>query len=168
MSSKEKNLNSKEKNLSSKESNSSSNKSNLSSNQSDSSLSKSNSNLKDKNLSSSKSNLSSKESNSSSKDNSDTLEGIRLLIESADCLRFNSKITRDERLEIEKLVLDLRQKERLILSESNKEISRIVKISSLPLEELSKRIRDKSAKLSVLAKETERINQIIKNLIKRV
>jgi|GEM_PF-3651064 len=154
MSSKEKNLNSKEKNLSSKESNSSS--------------SKSNSNLKDKNLSSSKSNLSSKESNSSSKDNSDTLEGIRLLIESADCLRFNSKITRDERLEIEKLVLDLRQKERLILSESNKEISRIVKISSLPLEELSKRIRDKSAKLSVLAKETERINQIIKNLIKRV
>ena len=161
MSSKEKNLNSKEKNLSSKESNSSSNKSNLSSNQSDSSLSKSNSN-------SSKSNLSSKESNSSSKDNSDTLEGIRLLIESADCLRFNSKITRDERLEIEKLVLDLRQKERLILSESNKEISRIVKISSLPLEELSKRIRDKSAKLSVLAKETERINQIIKNLIKRV
>lgn len=154
MSSKEKNLNSKEKNLSSKES--------------DSSSSKSNSNLKDKNLSSSKSNLSSKESNSSSKDNSDTLEGIRLLIESADCLRFNSKITRDERLEIEKLVLDLRQKERLILSESNKEISRIVKISSLPLEELSKRIRDKSAKLSVLAKETERINQIIKNLIKRV
>ena len=118
------NVCSKEKNLSSKESNSSS--------------SKSNSNLKDKNLSSSKSNLSSKESNSSSKDNSDTLEGIRLLIESADCLRFNSKITRDERLEIEKLVLDLRQKERLILSESNKEISRIVKISSLPLEELSR------------------------------
>ena len=168
MSSKEKNLNSKEKNLSSKESNSSSNKSNLSSNQSDSSLSKSNSNSSKSNSNSSKSNLSSKESNSSSKDNSDTLEGIRLLIESADCLRFNSKITRDERLEIEKLVLDLRQKERLILSESNKEISRIVKISSLPLEELSKRIRDKSAKLSVLAKETERINQIIKNLIKRV
>lgn len=140
MSSNEKNLNSKEKNLSSKESNSSS----------------------------SKSNLSSKESNSSSKGNADTLEGIRLLIESADCLRFNSKITRDERSEIEHLILDLRQKERLILSESNKEISRIVKISSLPLEELSKRIRDKSAKLSVLAKETERINQIIKNLIKRV
>ena len=93
------------------------------------------------------------------------LEELRRALEEVEKLRFAKGVTIEEYARLESASVNLRDKEREIISKLGAEIASQIMASSLSLSELSKRIKDRIAKLSKLPKSLDKISAVILEII---
>ncbi len=100
-----------------------------------------------------------------------SLEEIRVALAEAEKLRFVKKLSSMEISRLEIASAKLREREREVISSLGLEIADKIMNSSLSLEELSKRIKSRTTRLSKLPKNLDKISDVILeiiNLAKRV
>jgi len=89
------------------------------------------------------------------------LKEIREAIEVAEGLRFKKGISEKEIVDLEKASIALRKKERALIEKIGSEVAAQIKASSENLQELAKKVRARTTKLSKTAKWAETIRKFI-------
>ncbi|MDP3451351.1 MAG: hypothetical protein Q8R90_00225 [Bacteroidales bacterium] len=92
------------------------------------------------------------------------LAEIRRALELADEVRFSGSHNAAERAELERASVALRESERELIEEIGSEVAAAIKESSLTLEEMAKRIRARSTRLSKTAKGVDKVTKAILQL----
>jgi len=78
----------------------------------------------------------------------DELTEIRIALEVSERLRFKADLTEKEKIEYEKASIALRRRERVLIESIGNEIASEIKATSADLEQLVKKIRERSNSLS--------------------
>jgi isopropylmalate/homocitrate/citramalate synthase len=94
-----------------------------------------------------------------------SLEEIRVALAEAEKLRFVKKLSAMEISRLEIASAKLREREREVIATLGIEIAENIKKSALSLEELSKRIKSRTTKLSKLPKSLDKISDVILEII---
>ena len=89
------------------------------------------------------------------------MEEIYVALKEIECVRFSKELSEEERLNIEHAAVDLRSEERKLIGSINKDIIEQIKQSSLSLDQLAKRVRERSTKLSKTAKGVDKVTKAI-------
>ena len=92
------------------------------------------------------------------------LKEIREALLVAEGLRFQKGLSETDRADLEKASLALRKKERALREKIGSEVADQIKTSSANLQELAKRVRARTTKLSKTAKWAETLKQIIEKI----
>lgn len=90
---------------------------------------------------------------------------LRRALEEIEKLRFARGVSAAELVHLEKASVDLRDREREIISSMGEVLAAQIKASSISLSELSKRIKERNEKLSRLPKSLDKISGIILEII---
>ncbi len=92
------------------------------------------------------------------------LKEIREALVVAEGLRFQKGTSETDRADLEKASVALRKKERALVEKIGSEVADQIKTSSENLQELAKRVRARTTKLSKTAKWAETLNKLIRTL----
>ncbi|MDP3437621.1 MAG: hypothetical protein Q8S04_10290 [Bacteroidales bacterium] len=89
------------------------------------------------------------------------LKEIREALEVAEGLRFKKGLSETDKVDLEKASVALRKKERALVEKIGSEVADQIKTSSANLEELAKKVRARTTKLSKTAKWAETLRKFI-------
>ncbi|PKO98470.1 MAG: hypothetical protein CVU13_09950 [Bacteroidetes bacterium HGW-Bacteroidetes-8] len=92
------------------------------------------------------------------------LKEIREALVVAEGLRFQKGLSETDRADLEKASVALRKKERALIEKIGSDVADQIKTSSANLQELAKRVRARTTKLSKTAKWAETLNKLIRTL----
>ncbi|OFY38479.1 MAG: hypothetical protein A2X18_03125 [Bacteroidetes bacterium GWF2_40_14] len=90
---------------------------------------------------------------------------LRLALGEIERLRFNKGVSEAELTRLERASVELRERERVVISLIGEEIAAQIKASAVSLSDLSKRIKARTEKLSRLPKSLDKISLVILEII---
>lgn len=93
------------------------------------------------------------------------LEELRRALDEIERLRFTKGVLEADLVRLESASVDLRERERMIIASVGEEIAAQIKASAVSLSDLSKRIKERTSKISRLPKSLDKISTVILEII---